>query len=228
MRARPITVSLVALAALLATGACTSSAEDGFQVISNQTECIPERTSFDAGELTFTVKNEGNEPTELYVFGEGDKVISEVENVGPGTSRSLTVDLAAGDYQLGCKPGQKGNGIRADITVTGEGGKVSAGTQPADREVEMTAVDHSFDLGDPKIKAGETILFEMKNEGEEPHEFEVFDPDDKILGEIAEVDPGRTGQVTLTFEQPGTYRYICDVDDHQSRGMKGTFTVTAV
>ena len=51
----------------------------------------------------------------------------------------------------------------APITVTGEGGKVSAGTEPADRDVELTAVDYSFEFTDPKIKLGETILFEMKN-----------------------------------------------------------------
>jgi uncharacterized cupredoxin-like copper-binding protein len=221
---RTIVLSLGALA--LAAVACTSS-DEGFEVISNRTECIPERTTFDAGELTFRIKNEGNEPTELYVFGEGDKVISEVENVGPGTSRTLTVDLAAGSYELGCKPGQKGDGIRAPITVTGEGGDVGAGTKPADREVELTAVDYSFDLADPKIKAGETIRFEMKNEGDEDHEFEVFDPDNKVIGEVAQTKPGADGKATLTFDKPGTYRYVCDVDDHQSRGMKGTFTVTA-
>ena len=218
-------MSLGALA--LASFACTSSSADAIRVISTDTECIPERTTFDAGELTFEVKNDGDEPTELYVFGEGDKVISEVENVGPGTSRTLTVDLAAGRYELGCKPGQTGDGIRAPITVTGDGGKVRAGAQPADREVKLTAVDYSFDLADPKIKRGETILFEMKNSGDEPHEFEVFFPDDKVMGEIAETNAGADGTVTLTFEQAGTYRYVCDVDDHQSRGMKGTFTVVA-
>ena len=87
------------------------------------------------------------------MFGEGDKVISEVENVGPGTSRTLTVDLAAGNYQLGCKPGADGQRHPRPITVTGDGGKVGAGAKPADREVELTAVDYSFDLADPKIKA---------------------------------------------------------------------------
>jgi uncharacterized cupredoxin-like copper-binding protein len=215
----------VLVAVLLGAVACTSSSSDAIAVTSTDKECIPAQTRFDAGELTFEVTNKGKQPTELYVFGEGDKVISEVENVGPGTSRTLTVDLAAGNYQLGCKPGQKGNGIRADITVTGEGGAIEAGTKPADREVELTAFDYQFGLDDPGIKAGETILFEMRNTGAEPHEFEVFGPDNKVLGEVAEIDPGKTGRATLSFDEPGTYRYICDVTDHLSRGMKGTFTV---
>ena len=211
--------------ALLGAVACTSSSADAIAVTSTDTECTPARDRFDAGELTFEVTNKGKQPTELYVFGEGDKVISEVENVGPGTSRSLTVDLAAGNYQLECKPAQKGSGIRADITVTGAGGKVEAGAKTADRDVELTAFEYAFDLGDPDIKAGETIRFEMKNTGKKPHEFQVLTPGHKVLGVVAEIGGGKTGTATLSFDTPGTYRYICDVEDHQSRGMKGTFTV---
>jgi uncharacterized cupredoxin-like copper-binding protein len=220
--------STVALAfgavALLGAAACTSSSKDAVSVTSTDTVCTPERTTFDAGKLTFRVVNRGSKPTELYVFGENDEVISEVENVGPGTSRELTVDLGAGRYELGCKPGQTGDGIRVPITVTGAGG--APATKAADREVEMIATDYSFDLPDPDIKVGETIRFEMANRGDEDHEFEVFSPDGKVLGEIAATKPGETGHVTLTFPRAGSYRYICDVDDHQTRGMKGSFTVT--
>ena len=224
-RVRGRRVAPLVVAVLLGAVACASSSSDAINVTSTDKECIPERTSFAAGELTFEITNKGDQPTELYVFGEGDKVISEVENVGPGTSRSLTVDLAAGNYQLGCKPGQTGNGIRADITVTGEGGAVEAGNKPADRAVALTAFEYAYDLSDPGIKAGETILFEMKNTGDKPHEFEVFTPDNKVVGEVAETDPGKTGKATLTFDKPGTYRFICDVEDHLSQGMKGTLTV---
>ena len=103
-RARSTAVALVALA--IGAVGCTSSSSNAIAVTSTDTTCVPARTRLDAGKLTFEVTNKGKQTTELYVFGEGDKVIDEVENVGPGTSRTLTVDLAAGDYQLGCKPGQ--------------------------------------------------------------------------------------------------------------------------
>ena len=224
LRLRSTGVALVALA-VGAVGCSSSSSGPKIAVTSTDKACVPAQTRLDAGKLTFEITNKGKQTTELYVFGAGDKVISEVENVGPGTSRTLTVDLAAGDYQLGCKPGQKGNGIRADITVVGKGGAIQAGTKAADRDVELTAVDYSFDLKDPGIKAGETILFEMKNAGDQPHDFEVFSPDNKALGKIDQTGPGKTGKATITFDKPGRYRYICDVSDHQSRGMKGTFTV---
>ncbi len=47
--------------------------------------------------MTFEVTNKGSKVTEVYVYGEqgGEftKVISEVENIGPGTSRDMSVDL---------------------------------------------------------------------------------------------------------------------------------------
>jgi len=222
---------LGSVAALVALGcaavACTSSSTSKAAVVvtSTDTQCAPARTRLDAGELTFRIMNKGKETTELYVFGAGDKVLSEVENVGPGTSRTLTVNLAAGDYQLGCKPGQKGNGIRTPITVVGKGGAVGAGTKPAGRDVEVIAIDYAFNLSDPGVKAGETIRFEMKNTGAQPHDFQVLGPDNTLVGEIDQTDPGKTGSATFTFDKPGRYRYFCDVSDHQSRGMKGTLTV---
>ena len=224
LRLRSTGVALVALA-VGAVGCSSSSSGPKIAVTSTDKACVPAQTRLDAGKLTFEITNKGKQTTELYVFGAGDKVISEVENVGPGTSRTLTVDLAAGDYQLGCKPGQKGNGIRADITVLGKGGAVQAGSKAADRTVQLTAVDYSFDLSDPGIKAGETIRFRMRNTGNKQHDLQMFGPDNKLLGAIDKIDPGQTGSATFTFDKPGTYRFICDVQDHQSRGMKGTLTV---
>jgi uncharacterized cupredoxin-like copper-binding protein len=35
-----------------------------------------------------------------------------------------------------------------------------------------------------------------------------------------------TEQTTLTFEEPGTVRYICHLPGHEAYGMVGTVTVT--
>ena len=70
------------------------------------------RTDLDAGTSTFAVKNDGDDVTEVYVYADGDEVKGEVENIGPGTSRDLDVDLTAGEYEVACKPGMKGDGIR--------------------------------------------------------------------------------------------------------------------
>jgi uncharacterized cupredoxin-like copper-binding protein len=45
------------------------------------------------------------------------------------------------------------------------------------------------------------------------------------LGKTERVPPGASANVTVTFEESGVYRLICDVDDHFSRGQGATLTV---
>ena len=75
-----------------------------------------------SGTLTFDVTNDGSQVTEFYLLGEdGLRIVGEVENIGPQLSRELVVNAGAGTYVTACKPGMKGDGIRADFTVTGSG-----------------------------------------------------------------------------------------------------------
>ncbi|GIG28652.1 iron uptake system protein EfeO [Cellulomonas marina] len=75
-----------------------------------------------SGTLRFTVVNDGSDVTEFYLLAEdGLRVVSEVENVGPGLSRDLVVQVAPGTYVAQCKPGMVGDGIRSDFTVTDSG-----------------------------------------------------------------------------------------------------------
>ncbi|HUS61221.1 MAG TPA: cupredoxin domain-containing protein, partial [Acidimicrobiales bacterium] len=186
--------------------------------------CVAEDTTLDAGKTTFRIHNEGDQVTEVYVYAPGDRVVTERESIGPGTSTDLTVSLAAGDYELACKPGQKGDGIRQAITVTGEGGE--ALPEEGEVEIHLTAVEYAFEgLDDLGIHAGETVMFEMRNSGEVEHEFEVFGPDGEVLGEVGPTAAGDEGKVVLTLDEAGTYRYVCGIDDHEDRGMAGTFEV---
>ena len=55
--------------------------------------------------------------------------MGEVENIGPGLSRDLVVDLPKGTYEGACKPGMVGDGIRETLTVTGEPAKKLSDSQ---------------------------------------------------------------------------------------------------
>ncbi len=81
-----------------------------------------------AGTLTFDVTNTGSQVTEFYLLGEdGLRILSEVENIGPGLNRTMTVNAPAGSYFTACKPGMKGEGIRADFAVTASDDAPTAG-----------------------------------------------------------------------------------------------------
>ena len=225
---KPFVIVAVAVLGLAGVG-CAEDSDSGdvIEVTGSDTACDAATTDFEAGKITFSIKNVGDKVTELYVYGEGDKVISEVENVGPGTSRNLTVDLMAGDYELACKPGMTGKGIRVPIKVSGKGGEQSSEDAEADREVEIEAVEYKFHgLDGFTAKAFEIIEFKMANKGTEEHEFEVLDTDGNALGEVEPVAAGKEGEAYITFSKAGTYTYVCDIEDHEAKGMKGTFTVT--
>jgi len=216
---------------LLSTACSTGSADASTTVTGTDDGCEIADEELDAGKIDFEFTNQAADVSELYVLRENGDVVSEVENVTTGTSRTLTVDLAAGTYEVRCVPGQTGEGITTTFTVRGEGGAVQA--EP-DREKEFDAVDFTYenlDLSD--IVGGETIRFVMANEGTEPHEFEVLDPDGEALGEVAAIAPGESGGATISFDATGTYTYQCILVEpesgktHAELGMTGSFEVPA-
>lgn len=119
--ARATALALVALPlAACVSNAPASGGGGTIAVESSATACTLSATQAPAGTITFAVKNTGEETTEFYLYGEdGVRIVGEVEDVGPGVTRDLVVQAAAGTYVTACKPGMTGDGIRAGFTVTG-------------------------------------------------------------------------------------------------------------
>ena len=128
---KPLLAALMLATPLVA--ACTQNAADGdsggstdartVAVTSTDDGCEVSPTEVPSGTLTFDVTNEGSQVTEFYLLGEdGLRIVGEVENVGPQLSRQLVVNAPDGAYVTACKPGMKGEGIRADFTVTKSAG----------------------------------------------------------------------------------------------------------
>jgi iron uptake system component EfeO len=127
------TVGALALAALvLPLAACVDNAAPGdaastgaLTVSSTDDACAVSATTAASGTLTFQVTNDGSDVTEFYLLGDDQlRVVSEVENIGPGITRDLVVQVRPGTYYTACKPGMVGDGIRAAFTVTDSGTEV--------------------------------------------------------------------------------------------------------
>jgi iron uptake system component EfeO len=135
---------LAALAVVAGGSACTSTEDTGgsdagaIEVSAGDDNCELSATDLDAGLHTFEVTNDGSQVTEFYVYAEGDRIMQEVENIGPGLTREMRVELPAGQYEGACKPGMVGDGIRTPITVTGE-----AAVSLSDQE-ELQAAEQSY------------------------------------------------------------------------------------
>ena len=94
-------------------------------VTASDTACDLSGTEGATGANTFVITNNGTKVTEFYVYGEGERVMGEVENISPGLQRKLIVQLGEpGTYQAACKPGMVGDGIRGDFKVTGDSVKI--------------------------------------------------------------------------------------------------------
>ena len=149
-----ISSAVAAAVGLLALGACTSggggtgssaaassgSAASGgpIAVTATDTECTVSASTAAAGTITFQVKNTGTKVNEFYLYGAGDRIVSEVENITPGLTRELKVEVTEpGTFQTACKPGMVGDGIRAAFTVTG-----SAQPGSADQKVAKAIADY--------------------------------------------------------------------------------------
>jgi iron uptake system component EfeO len=94
-------------------------------VDASENACTLSGTTATTGPTTFVVNNSGEKVTEFYVYGEGERVMGEVENISPGLKRQLIVQLTEpGTYRTSCRPGMVGEGIRGDFTVTGDAMKI--------------------------------------------------------------------------------------------------------
>ncbi|MEU6815319.1 iron uptake system protein EfeO [Streptomyces sp. NPDC046860] len=160
MRAvRPIAIAATAAAALTALSACTakSDAKDGdaIQVTAADTKCDTSATSVPAGQVTLKIENKGSRATEVEIVFPDDRIVSEKENIGPGTKYTLTAEVKAGSYEIACRPGMKGHGVRQKLEVTGSGR--SAKRNPALDGAVAAYRQYAQDQADGTVPLAETF-----------------------------------------------------------------------
>lgn len=227
LAARPLGLTVAAsgaLAALLA--GCTSgssspstsgspSQPSSVSVTATDTECTLSTATVAAGPTTFAVTNSGSKVTEVYVYGQDEgaytKVMSEVENIGPGTSRDMTVALTGGTYEVACKPGQTGDGIRTQLTVTGGSASGSA-TATSATEVEIELSTDGKTISGPVAKgakAGTDAEFEMTNNASSERTFEIKRPDGTVAGEV-DIPAGAKADLHVTLSPAGSWMLIIE------------------
>ncbi len=111
---------------LVGAGCTANNGDDAasttINVTSTDTTCELSATETPTGSVTFAVTNDGSDTTEFYLYDEdGTRVVGEVEDIGPGLTRSLMVQPEPGSYVTACKPGMTGDGIRGEFVVTASG-----------------------------------------------------------------------------------------------------------
>ncbi|RSS74011.1 iron uptake system protein EfeO [Streptomyces sp. WAC06614] len=119
-----VVTAAAVVAALTAVSGCADKSDQAagaLHVTSTDSECTLSAAETAAGKVTFEVENKGSKVTEVYVLFPDDRIVTERENIGPGTKATITAEIKPGDYEIACKPGMKGDGIRSKLKVTGTG-----------------------------------------------------------------------------------------------------------
>ena len=118
-----VVTAAAAAAALTAVTGCAEKSDgkgDGaVQVVAKDDACEVSKKELPAGHIELAVQNKGSKVTEVYVLFPDDRIVAERENIGPGTKANITAEIKAGSYEIACKPGMKGHGIRQKLEITG-------------------------------------------------------------------------------------------------------------
>src|SRR4051812_14341605 len=98
--------ALVVAAALVAIGVAGCggnsgrAAADAIAITATDKTCEVAKKSLPAGTNSFAITNKGSTVTEVYVYAPGDKIVTEREDIAPGTKATLVAELKAGKYQV--------------------------------------------------------------------------------------------------------------------------------
>lgn len=151
-----VVTAAATVAALTAVTGCAEKSdgkgEGAVQVVAKDDSCEVSKTKLPAGHIELAVQNKGSKVTEVYVLFPDDRIVAERENIGPGTKATITAEIKAGSYEIACKPGMKGHGIRQKIEVSG--GKATKRSPEMDKAVAAyrTYVQAQADETLPKVK----------------------------------------------------------------------------
>ncbi|MFJ4919417.1 iron uptake system protein EfeO [Streptomyces sp. NPDC088725] len=153
-----VVTAVAAVAALTAVTGCAEKTDaktgghDAIKVTAKDDSCEVSKKEFPAGHVELAVENKGSRVTEVELLFPDDRIVTERENLGPGTSAKITAEVKAGAYEIACVPGMKGQGVRQKVTVTG--GKAATRSPEMDAAVAgyRKYVQEQADATLPKVK----------------------------------------------------------------------------
>jgi len=160
-----VVTAVAGATALVAVTGCTEKSDakggDAIQVTAADSTCDTSAKSVPAGQVTLRIENKGSKATEVEILFPDDRIVSEKENIGPGTKYTLTAEVKAGAYEVACRPGMKGHGVRQKLTVTG-GGK----TAKRDPRLDKAVADYrayAQEQADATLPAVKTFVKAVKD-----------------------------------------------------------------
>jgi len=136
----------------------------------------------------------------------------------------------------------------ASLTLVGCANDAEHAAHDEGRVIAITMRDNRFDPSTVSVKRGETVTFRFSNRGDLTHEALVGDEEAQMahademensktgddMGDMHHegaddaitVEPGKSMDMTRTFDEGGEVIIGCHVPGHYESGMKATLTVS--
>lgn len=147
--------------------------------------------------------------------------------------------LIAGIVAVAALAGACGDDSQTAVSAAVDGGATPTGSTTVDIAME----DIKFEQATLTVRTGDTIDFRFTNIGQVPHDAFVGDTAAQMeheteMAEMGDagghdeeeaavvVQPGDSGELSYTFDEPGTYEVGCHQPGHYAAGMKIDVTVT--
>jgi uncharacterized cupredoxin-like copper-binding protein len=202
--------------------------------------CSPATINTRTGPTRFIVSN-SNAPavSELEIL-DGNHVLGEVENIKPGVSRSFTISLQPGTFEMYCPGGARSE--RGKLTAIGKAPPKPTPVPGPTTSVKISMNDYNISPSVTTAPSG-TLSIDVRNTGPTTHELVIIrtdlaadqlpirdnlaDEEDKRLVHVDEVEDLEV-DATVAYTvglTPGHYVFICNIAGHYGLGMRTEFTV---
>lgn len=94
-------------------------------------------------------------------------------------------------------------------------------TSMNEQEITVNGSEFLFEPAAMNLTKGQKVKITFNNQGKFPHNLVVSDLDVATKT----IQPNQTDTVEFTPDRSGTFNFVCTVDEHEQKGMKGTLTI---
>jgi len=106
---------------------------------------------------------------------------------------------------------------------SGSSGGNTGGAAPKAQTVDVAMKDNLFEPKTFDVSVGQTITFNLKNNGLSLHNMHIISDDvEPKNATVAPFEAGKTAELVVKFPKKGTYKFQCDL---HTPDMAGTITV---
>lgn len=102
-----------------------------------------------------------------------------------------------------------------------------SGPDPGPKSVEIVMTEMRFSPNRIDARAGQSVLVTIVNRGSERHDLafpSIGMPN--LRGVETLTMPGQSSRLTISFDAPGTYLFLCAIPGHAAAGMTGAVFVS--